>query len=67
MLLCQRNILGTVDGGDGIKLNPRHPFIYHLGRWGEHGYWETQADDEGGPFYLMANEVDYWADINRPE
>lgn len=67
LILGQRNTLGTVDGGDGTKLNPAHPYIYHIGRWGKDGYWETQADDEGGPFYLMPSDVDYWADINPPE
>jgi hypothetical protein len=70
LLLCQINYLGTADGGDGTKLNPTAPYLFSIGRWTDHptltGYWETQADDDGGPFYLYEADVDFWAEITAP-
>lgn len=68
LLLALRNILGTADGGDGVKLNPRWPFIYYLADWiAERGRWETTESDWDEHVDLDPDEPCAWAEINPPE
>lgn len=63
ILLCRRNTLGTVEGGDGIKLDQRWPFTYFVASFSDrYQSWWPQGEDE-----CIMGEVDYWTDINPPE
>lgn len=71
ILLAVRNTLGTADGGDGIALNPQHPFLYYIATWTSDalpgGRWLTSAGGAYDEFYLERNEPSWWADIVAPE
>lgn len=66
VLLCVPNILGTADGGDGVRLHPSAPYLYYLGIW-EGTHWLTDLTDRDGDFvYLELREPKWWAEITPP-
>jgi hypothetical protein len=69
ILLAVPNKLGSAQGGDGKKLNPRWPVIYYLATWDESaGQWRTTEDDRDGySVYLTAREPRSWARIVPPD
>lgn len=65
VLLAIANTLGTADGGDGVKLHPRWPFLYYLAEWTDPpGTWRTTEGN--GPYDIDPGEPCAWAEITPP-
>ena len=72
VLLAVANTLGTANGGDGVMLNPRHPWLRYIATWapsrGREGGWETTEDDGGGDCHCLGrDEPRYFAELTAPE
>lgn len=69
LLLAVPDTLGTADGGDGVKLNPEHPYMLYVGRWHD-GYecWVTTESEDGDNVYLndLSSEPSHFAELNYP-
>lgn len=67
ILLAVPNRLGTIDGGDGVKLHPQFPFTFYVAKWeGERWLTTETGAMYGDPITVEPHEPVYFAEINSP-